>query len=133
MTSNKSNKTVQLTHFEMTPYAPRTELRAALGLTGCEVSINALPAGIAIPFVHSHRENEETYIILAGSGFVWLDGTVHPLRAGDALRVDPSVERCLKAAEGEALTYLCIQAKQQGTPQVTREDGVVLQKEITWS
>lgn len=32
--------------------APRTELHDALGLTGCEVSVNALPAGAAVPFVH---------------------------------------------------------------------------------
>lgn len=33
--------------------APRTELHDALGLTGCEVSVNALPAGAAVPFVHA--------------------------------------------------------------------------------
>lgn len=123
----------QFTHFETNPFAPRTVLREALGLTGCEISINVLPAGSAIPFAHTHKENEEVYVVLAGSGFFWLDGTVSPLRAGDAVRVDPSVERCLKAADGEALIYLCIQAKRNGTPQVTREDGVVIRKEIMWS
>ena len=33
--------------------APRTELHDQLGLTGCEVSINSLPAGAAVPFVHA--------------------------------------------------------------------------------
>lgn len=39
-----------------------------LGLTGCEVSLNLLPAGKGMPFVHAHKKNEELYIVLAGSG-----------------------------------------------------------------
>ena len=34
--------------------ASRTELHDALGLTGCEVSINEMPADGAVPFVHRH-------------------------------------------------------------------------------
>ena len=33
---------------------PRTELHDVLGLTGAEISINNLPAGVGVPFVHSH-------------------------------------------------------------------------------
>ena len=42
---------------------PRTELHDVLGLTGAEISINNLPAGAGVPFVHSHKKNEEIYII----------------------------------------------------------------------
>ena len=35
----------------------RVELREKLGLTGAEVSINQLPAGTGVPFVHAHRNN----------------------------------------------------------------------------
>ena len=31
---------------------PRTELHDQLGLTGAEISINHLPAGASVPFVH---------------------------------------------------------------------------------
>lgn len=41
----------------------RTELHDLLGLTGAEVSVNHLPAGAGVPFVHSHRKNEEIYAI----------------------------------------------------------------------
>ena len=41
----------------------RTEFHQTLGLTGAEVSFNSLPAGVSVPFVHSHKENEEIYII----------------------------------------------------------------------
>ena len=33
----------------------RVELHETLGLTGAEVSINQLPAGTGVPFVHSHK------------------------------------------------------------------------------
>ena len=43
----------------------RVELHEKLGLTGAEVSINQLPAGAGVPFVHAHRNNEEIYGIIA--------------------------------------------------------------------
>ena len=37
----------------------RTELHEKLALTGAEISLNTLPAGANVPFVHSHKANEE--------------------------------------------------------------------------
>ena len=34
----------------------RVELHDSLALTGAEVSINHLPAGAGVPFVHSHKQ-----------------------------------------------------------------------------
>ena len=45
---------------------PRAVLHDEIGLTGAEVSINVLPAGASIPFVHSHKQNEEIYGGLLG-------------------------------------------------------------------
>jgi len=49
-------------------------LGSELGLTGCEVSLNRLPAGKGMPFVHTHKKNEEVYIVLRGSGVFYVDG-----------------------------------------------------------
>ena len=46
----------------------RVELHEVLGLTGEEVSVNNLPAGVGVPFVHAHKENEEIYGVLEGAG-----------------------------------------------------------------
>ena len=81
----------------------RTELHDELGLTGCEVSVNDLPAGAAVPFVHAHRQNEELYGILSGAGEIWLDGEVIALRAGDWLRVAPAAKRAIRALPTEAM------------------------------
>ena len=48
--------------------APRTELHDSLGLTGAEISINELPAGASVPFVHAHKHNEEIYAVLSRKG-----------------------------------------------------------------
>ena len=41
----------------------RIELHEKLSLTGAEISLNELPAGANVPFVHSHKENEEIYFV----------------------------------------------------------------------
>ena len=52
----------------------RIELHEKLSLTGAEISLNELPAGANVPFVHSHKENEEIYGILSGNGKAIIDG-----------------------------------------------------------
>ena len=52
----------------------RTELHDALSLTGAEISVNSLPAGASVPFVHVHRQNEEIYAVLEGKGKAEIDG-----------------------------------------------------------
>ena len=52
---------------------PRTELHDLLGLTGAEISFNNLPAGAGVPFIHSHKNNEEIYIVLEGKGTATLN------------------------------------------------------------
>ena len=44
----------------------RMELHDKLALTGAEVSVNQLPAGAGVPFVHAHKANEEINGVLAG-------------------------------------------------------------------
>lgn len=89
----------------------RVELHDALGLTGAEVSINILPAGTGVPFVHIHQQNEEIYGILEGKGSAVIDGETIDLRAGDWLRVAPAAKRQFSAAADCAIKFVCIQAK----------------------
>ena len=105
--------------------APRTELHDTLGLTGAEVSINQLPAGAGVPFVHSHTNNEEIYGILAGKGKAILDGEEVDLAAGDWLKVAPAAKRQFSAAADSGITYLCIQVKENSLGGFTAEDAVV--------
>lgn len=104
---------------------PRTELHDALNLTGAEVSINALPAGASVPFVHSHKQNEEIYAVLEGEGYAVIDGEKIALAAGDWLRVSPAAKRQLFAAENTGIRYACIQVKANSLEGYTMTDAVL--------
>lgn len=71
----------------------RAELHEKLSLTGAEVSINRLPAGASVPFVHSHKSNEEIYGILSDKGKSVIDGEEIELATGDWLKISPEAKR----------------------------------------
>lgn len=125
-------KNAKLQHVDMT--AGRTELHELLSLSGTEVSINNLSAGVSIPFVHAHTNNEELYIVLSGKGSFFVDGEEFLISEGDCLRVDPKGERCLKAADDSALRYLCIQSRAGSLQGYTMSDGIISEefKKPSW-
>lgn len=107
----------------------RSELHDLLHLTGAEVSYNVLPAGVGVPFVHRHTNNEEIYLILEGAGTLYIDGEELSLTAGDTFRIDPRGERCLRAADGGPMRFICIQAKAGSLEGFTMSDAAVTQPE----
>lgn len=104
---------------------PRTELHDALSLTGAEISINALPAGASVPFVHAHKQNEEIYAILEGKGYAVIDGEKVVLNAGDFVRISPAAKRQFFASNDTAIKYMCIQVKENSLEGYTMTDAVV--------
>lgn len=103
----------------------RTELHDKLALTGAEVSINQLPAGAGVPFVHSHKNNEEIYGIIAGEGKAVIDGEEILLTAGDWLRVAPAAKRQFSASANSGITYICIQVKENSLEGFTADDAIM--------
>ena len=103
----------------------RVELHDALHLTGAEISINELPKGASVPFVHSHKQNEEIYGILEGEGVAVIDGERVPLAAGDWLRISPAAKRRFFASETSAIKYICIQVKTNSLENYTASDAEI--------
>lgn len=102
-----------------------------LGLTGCEVSLNRLPAGKYTPFVHAHKQNEEVYIITGGNGTFFVDGEEFPVQEGSLVRVAPAGERAWKAGDRD-LYFICIQVREGSLAQATQADGIRLQTRTSW-
>ena len=46
---------------------------------------------------HSHREQEEAYVVVSGSGRVRLDDEIREIRQWDVIRVAPEVVRAFEA------------------------------------
>ena len=103
----------------------RIELHEKLSLTGAEISLNELPAGASVPFVHSHKENEEIYGILSGNGKAIIDGEEISLSTGDWLKIAPAAKRQFFASDISGITYICIQVKENSLEHFTAEDAVI--------
>lgn len=113
-------------------FAGRTELHGLLSLTGAEISLNTLPAGASVPFVHAHRKNEEIYVVTEGKGRLYIDGTELELQAGDCFRIDPKGARCISAAPDAAITFLCIQVRAGSLEGFTMDDAVMSEGTPSW-
>lgn len=103
----------------------RTELHDKLSLTGAEVSVNNLPAGACVPFVHSHKNNEEIYVVLAGKGQAVIDGETVELAAGDWVKIAPAAKRQFFAADDSVISFACIQVKANSLEGYTADDAVI--------
>ncbi len=83
------------------------------------VSYFRYAANLRSPMAHSHREQEEAYIVVAGSGRVLLDDELHELRQWDVLRVAPEVVRAFEAGP-DGLDIIAV-----GGPRPEDGDGVM--------
>ncbi len=71
--------------------------RSKLDSRDLGVSLFSYAANLRSPAAHSHREQEEAYVVVSGSGRVLLDGELAELRQWDVLRVAPEVIRAFEA------------------------------------
>jgi mannose-6-phosphate isomerase-like protein (cupin superfamily) len=75
-------------------------------------------ANLRSPMAHSHREQEEAYVVVAGSGRVLLDDECVDLRQWDVVRVAPEVVRAFEAGP-DGLEVIAV-----GGPKPVDGDGV---------
>lgn len=105
-----------LHEFEL-PLGPDTTMKgkvfagAALKTTGSEISFQYLNPGEGTPFLHSHKQHEELYIIVKGKGEYQVDGEVFPISEGSVIRVAPDGMRALRNNGTEPIVMICVQYK----------------------
>ena len=91
--------------------------------TGTEISFTTIPPKSELGYFHLHYKDEETYIILKGSGFYQVDDDCFPIHEGSVIRVAPEGVRSLCNTSDEPMVYICIQSKQNSLEEHTTDDG----------
>lgn len=99
------------------------------GATSCEISFGTLHKGEAVPFFHSHKANEENYIILSGSGKFQVNTQVFDIAEGSVVRVATGCDRNLKCLSETPMTYICIQAGEGSLKEYTMTDAEITERE----
>jgi quercetin dioxygenase-like cupin family protein len=85
--------------------APNLESRFAresLGLEQSGITHFKIAPNFRIPFGHTHSEQEEIYVVVAGGGRLKLDDEVLELRELDAVRIAPGTWRNLEGGSDGA-------------------------------
>ena len=103
--------------------APGTEGRFGRKHLGSEhlgVSYLRYSPGVRSASAHSHREQEEAYVVISGSGRVRLDDEIRELRCWDVVRVSPTTVRAFEAGD-DGLELIAI-----GSDRPEGGDGVLL-------
>jgi quercetin dioxygenase-like cupin family protein len=80
--------------------------------------------GLRAPIGHHHREQEEIYVVVGGTGRILLDNEVHDLRQWDVVRISPTVVRALEAGN-DGLELIAIGSDRP-------EDGDGVPVEVVW-
>jgi len=81
-------------------------------------------AGLRSPMAHSHREQEEAYVVIGGSGRVRLGDEIREVRQWDVVRVSPATIRAFEAGV-DGLEMIAV-----GSDRPEGGDGVVA--ETAW-
>jgi uncharacterized cupin superfamily protein len=104
---------------------PGLEARVAREHLGSEhlgVSYFHYGPGVRTPFGHSHGEQEEAYVVVAGSGRAKLDEEIVQLRRWDVLRIAPGVMRAVEGGP-EGLELIAIGSDRNEDEEVRADEG----------
>ena len=95
------------------PFTTRdgSTIRSLLDATNAPVAHQSLAEASLEPGAetarHHHRETEELYFVLEGTGLMELDGTTADVGPGDAILIPPGARHQLRASEAGPLRFLC--------------------------
>jgi quercetin dioxygenase-like cupin family protein len=83
----------QAPKFGYAPHLQARYARKALGLQNSGITHFSLSPGFRVPFGHHHAEQEEIYVVVAGSARLKLGDEIVDLGTWDAVRVAPELTR----------------------------------------
>jgi mannose-6-phosphate isomerase-like protein (cupin superfamily) len=85
----------------------------ALDLEECGLTYQRVPPGYRFPIGHTHKTQEEVFVVVRGSGRMKLDDEIVEVREWDAVRVPPGTWRGYEAGP-EGLELLVFGAPSLG-------------------
>jgi mannose-6-phosphate isomerase-like protein (cupin superfamily) len=107
-------------------------LQSLLGSAGLEMSLNVVPPGKGIPFLHKHRQNDEVYVVLGGRGQFLVDGQCIDVAEGSVLRLCPAAARAWRNPSDAPLYFLCLQYRADSGIQGGTLDGQRVEGKPAW-
>jgi mannose-6-phosphate isomerase-like protein (cupin superfamily) len=84
------------------------------------ISYQVVKAGKRQPFPHKHKEMEEIYVVVSGSGRVKLDDSVEEIGPFDAIRIAPPVTRAFEAGDDD-LVLLAFSPRAKGDAEIVKD------------
>ena len=93
--------------------------REALELEQSGLSYQRVAPGYRFPFGHTHKKQEEVYVVVGGSGRMKIDDEIVEVRQWDVVRVPPGTWRCYEGG-AEGLEIIAFGAPNLG--ETVRED-----------
>ena len=96
--------------------------RVPLDMENAGVSYIRMESNYRIPFGHSHKNQEETYVVVGGGGRVKLGDDIRELKQWDAVRVHKDTMRGFEA-DADGLELIAIGAPNTGPGDAETEQG----------
>jgi mannose-6-phosphate isomerase-like protein (cupin superfamily) len=107
-------------------------LRNLLGSAGLEMSLNVVPPGKGMPFLHKHQQNDEVYVVVGGRGQFLADGECIDVAEGSVLRLNPAAARAWRNTSDAPLYFLCLQYRADSVIQGGTLDGQRVEGKPAW-
>ena len=100
--------------------------------TSEEISFTIIPPKAEMPFLHQHKNHEEIYVFLKGSGQFQVDDSLFDVSEGSVIRISPNGKRTYRNNSDNPLIFLCIQNQVGSLDNFQVEDGFLAEGEILW-
>ena len=100
--------------------------------TSAEISFTVIPPKTEMPFMHQHKNHEEIYVFLKGSGQFQIDDSIFNVAEGSVIRVSPNGKRIYRNNSENPLIFMCIQNQAGSLDNFQVEDGFLAEGEILW-
>ena len=108
-------------------------LQKFLGCPGLEVSLNVVPPGKGMPFLHKHQQNDEVYVVVGGRGQFLVDGECIDVVEGSVVRISPPAARAWRNNSDAPLYFLCLQYRADSVIEGGTLDGQRVEGKPAWS